>query len=80
MLEAGDQLRVVAEPGRFEAVQKFFGNSARSVTEVSYVALGIGMVLGVLFGLIPFPLPGLGTFSFGAAGGAMIVSLFLARW
>lgn len=77
VLEAGDQLRVVAEPGRFEAVQEFFGNSARSITEVSYLALGIGMVLGVLFGLIPFPLPGLGTFSFGAAGGAMIVSLFL---
>lgn len=77
VLEAGDQLRVVAEPGRCEAVQEFFGNSARSIAEVSYLALGIGMVLGVLFGLIPFPLPGLGTFSFGAAGGAMIVSLFL---
>jgi putative transport protein len=77
VLEAGDQLRVVAEPGRFEAVQEFFGNSARSTAEVSYLALGIGMVLGVLFGVIPFPLPGLGTFSFGAAGGAMIVSLFL---
>lgn len=30
-----------------------------------------------MFGLIPFPLSDLGTFSFGAAGGAMIVSLFL---
>jgi putative transport protein len=77
VLEAGDQLRVVTERGRCEAVQSFFGNSARSIAEVSYLALGIGMVLGVLFGLIPFPLPGLGSFSFGAAGGAMIVSLFL---
>ncbi|MFM7425712.1 MAG: aspartate:alanine exchanger family transporter [Elainella sp.] len=77
VLEAGDQLRVVTERGRCEAVQTFFGNSARSIAEVSYLALGIGMVLGVLFGLIPFPLPGLGSFSFGAAGGAMIVSLFL---
>ncbi|WAL59720.1 aspartate:alanine exchanger family transporter [Thermocoleostomius sinensis] len=77
VLEAGDQLRVVAEPGCYETVQEFFGNSARSTAEVSYLALGLGMVLGVLFGLIPFPLPGLGSFAFGAAGGAMIVSLFL---
>ncbi len=77
VLEAGDQLRVVTEQGRCEAVRTFFGNSARSIAEVSYLALGIGMVLGVLFGLIPFPLPGLGSFSFRAAGGAMIVSLFL---
>lgn len=76
-LEAGDRIRVVAAPQQFEAVRNFFGNSSRSTAEVSYLALGIGMVLGVLFGLIPFPLPGLGTFTFGAAGGAMIVSLLL---
>ncbi len=76
-LEAGDRVRVVAEQEQFETIRNFFGNSARSTAEVSYLALGIGMVLGVLFGLIPFPLPGLGTFSFGAAGGAMIVSLIL---
>lgn len=77
VLEAGDRLRVVTEPGRFEAIQEFFGDSARSIAEIGYLALGIGMVSGVLFGLIPFPLPGLGTFSFGAAGGATIVALFL---
>jgi putative transport protein len=77
VLEAGDQVRVVTEPSRFDAVSSFFGNSAYSTAEVSYLALGIGMVLGVLFGLIPFPLPGLGQFTFGAAGGAMIVSLLL---
>jgi putative transport protein len=77
VLESGDQVRVVTERGQFEAVQDFFGNSARSITEVRYLSLGLGMVLGVLFGLIPFPLPGIGTFSFGAAGGAMIVALIL---
>jgi len=83
VLEAGDQVHLVAEEGNFEAIQSFFGNSARSTSEVSYLALGLGMVLGVLFGLIPFPLPGLGSFTFGPSGGAMIVSLFLGwrgRW
>jgi putative transport protein len=77
VLEAGDRIWIVAERDRHEIVRNFFGNSARSTAEVSYLALGIGMVLGVLFGLIPFPLPGLGTFTFGAGGGAMIVSLLL---
>lgn len=77
LLEAGDRIWLVTERHRFETVRNFFGNSARSTAEVSYLALGIGMVLGVLFGLIPFPLPGLGTFTFGAGGGAMIVSLIL---
>jgi putative transport protein len=77
VLEAGDRTWVMAERDRFQTVRNFFGDSARSTAEVSYLALGIGMVGGVLFGLIPFPLPGLGTFTFGAAGGAMIVSLFL---
>ncbi|NJL46400.1 MAG: YidE/YbjL duplication [Leptolyngbyaceae cyanobacterium SM2_5_2] len=83
VLEAGDQVHLAAEPGNFEAIQSFFGNSARSTSEVSYLALGLGMVLGVLFGLIPFPLPGLGSFTFGPSGGAMIVSLLLGwrgRW
>ncbi|MBW4466612.1 MAG: hypothetical protein KME07_14400 [Pegethrix bostrychoides GSE-TBD4-15B] len=77
VLESGDRVWAVAEREQFKTVRDFFGNSARSTAEVSYLSLGLGMVLGVLFGLIPFPLPGLGTFSFGAAGGAMIVSLIL---
>lgn len=79
ILEAGDRIRVMTEPGRFEKVRNFFGNSARSTAEVSYLSLGIGLTLGVLFGLIPFSLPGLGTFTFGAGGGAMIVSLILGK-
>ncbi|ELR97062.1 aspartate:alanine exchanger family transporter [Gloeocapsa sp. PCC 73106] len=76
-LEAGDRVRVIAPPEQFQGVRQFFGDSARSTAEVSYLALGLGMVLGVLFGLIRFPLGGLGSVSFGAAGGAMVVSLLL---
>lgn len=76
-LETGDRVRLIAPPEQFPKVQQFFGDSARSTSEVSYLALGLGMVLGVLFGLIRFPLGGLGSVSFGAAGGAMVVSLIL---
>jgi putative transport protein len=76
-LEAGDRLRLIAPLDQFSKVREFFGDSARSTSEVSYLALGLGMVLGVLFGLIQFPLGPLGSVGFGAAGGAMVVSLLL---
>jgi uncharacterized transporter YbjL len=37
----------------------------------SYVSLGIGMVLGVLLGLIPFPIPGVGKVTLGITGGPL---------
>jgi len=77
VLEVGDRVRLATEPQHFDRIRDFFGDSAVSTSEVRYLALGLGMVLGVLFGLIPFPLPGLGTFSFGVAGGAMIVALMV---
>lgn len=77
VLEVGDRVRIAAEPQYFEKIRDFFGDSVFSTAEVGYLALGLGMILGVLFGLIPFPLPGLGTFSFGVAGGAMIVALLV---
>ena len=38
--------------------RQFFGDSVKAAAEFSYVSLGIGMVLGVLIGLIPIPIPG----------------------
>jgi putative transport protein len=47
------------------------------MAEFSYVSLGLGMVLGVLIGLIPIPIPGVGTVTLGIGGGPLLVALFL---
>jgi putative transport protein len=60
-------------------VRAFFGDSMKSAAEFSYVSVGLGMSLGVLLGLIKFPLPGAGTFSLGLAGGPLLVALVLGR-
>jgi len=39
--------------------------------------VGLGMSLGVLLGLVKVPVPGMGAFSLGLAGGPLIVSLVL---
>jgi putative transport protein len=78
-LELGDRIALLTDRARFPVLRKFFGDSIRGTTEFSYVSLGIGMVLGVLLGSIAFPVPVLGSFKVGVAGGTLIVALVLGR-
>lgn len=78
-LEFGDRVGLLADRKHFPALRKFFGDSIRSTTEFSYIALGIGMVLGVVASIIPIPIPGIGTIKAGIAGGVLIVALILGR-
>jgi putative transport protein len=79
MLEFGDRVGVLAPPDRREEIRKHFGDTVKAAAEFSYVSLGIGMVLGVLLGLIPIPIPGVGTVTLGIGGGPLIVALILGR-
>src|SRR6185437_12008248 len=56
-----------------------FGDTVKAAAEFSYVSLGLGMVLGVLIGLIPIPIPGVGTVTLGIGGGPLIVALILGK-
>ena len=66
-------------PDRKDEIRKFFGDTVKSAAEFSYVSLGVGMVLGVLLGLIPIPIPGVGTVTLGIGGGPLIVALILGK-
>jgi putative transport protein len=79
MLEFGDRVGVLMPPERREDVRKHFGDTVKAAAEFSYVSLGIGMVLGVLLGLIPIPIPGVGTVTLGIGGGPLIVALILGK-
>ena len=79
MLEVGDRIGVLVPPENIAEARAFFGDSVRSTAEFSYVSVGLGMVLGVLLGLIPIPLPGVGTVSLGIGGGPLIVALIVGR-
>src|SRR5277367_4975958 len=79
MLEFGDRVGVLTPPDRKEDIRKFFGDTVKATAEFSYVSLGIGMVLGVLLGLIPIPIPGVGKVTLGIGGGPLLVALILGR-
>jgi putative transport protein len=78
-LEFGDRVGVLMPPDKKNAIRQFFGDSVKSAAEFSYVSLGIGMVLGVLIGLIPIPIPGVGTVTLGIGGGPLIVALIAGK-
>jgi putative transport protein len=79
MLEFGDRVGVLVPPDRKDEVRKAFGDSIKATSEFSYVSLGIGMVLGILLGLVPIPIPGVGTVTLGIGGGPLIVALILGK-
>ena len=78
-LEFGDRVGILMPPDRKDEVRKYFGDTVKSTAEFSYVSLGVGMVLGVLLGLIPIPIPGVGTVTLGIGGGPLIVALIAGK-
>ena len=79
MLEFGDRIGILTPPDRKEEIRRYFGDTVKAAAEFSYVSLGIGMVMGVLLGLIPIPIPGVGVVTLGIGGGPLIVALILGK-
>jgi putative transport protein len=78
-LEAGDRVRIVAPKEQMKEVSQFLGDSYQRLSEVDYISISIGIVLGLLLGMLPVPLPGGSTFRLGFAAGPLIVALILGK-
>src|SRR5512137_2135996 len=79
VLEFGDRVGMMIRREHRDTARRHFGDSIKGTTEFSYVSLGVGMALGVLLGVLPIPIPGLGALSLGVAGGPLVVGLILGR-
>lgn len=77
ILQLGDRVRVVAPRSQMENVSRFFGDSYRMLSEIDFLTFSFGLALGLLLGVIPFPLPGGITIKLGAAGGPLLVAMVL---
>ena len=78
VLEYGDRVGVFCRRADFDAVRRFFGDSIKGVADFSYISLGVGVAMGLLAGLIPLPVPGVGRITLGLAG-VLLVSLGLGQ-
>nr|WP_026460693.1 TrkA C-terminal domain-containing protein [Schaalia suimastitidis] len=79
LLQQGDRVRVVAPTGKMQEITKFLGDSARGLSDLNPIALGLGMALGMFIGEIPIPTPSGETFVIGHAAGTLIIGLIFGR-
>ena len=78
VLEFGDRVGVLCHRADFDAVRRFFGDSIKGAADFSYISLGVGAAMGLLVGLIPLPIPGVGRITLGLAG-VLLVALALGH-
>lgn len=79
VLELGDRIRVVTRRENKEAIEEFFGDSYRALSEADFLTFSMGLAAGLALGMMPIPLPGGFTFKLGFAGGPLVTALVLGR-
>lgn len=80
-LQMGDRLTIVGEEQSIENVAQVLGNSLKRLREPNIIPIFIGILVGVIFGSIPFVVPGIPTpIKLGMAGGPLIVAILISRY
>lgn len=79
-LERGDILKIVSSENRLNEVEKFFTRKKQTVTNVHIFSLSVILLIGVLIGMIPIHIPGLGTIKLGVAGGPLFAALIIGHF
>lgn len=77
IVELGDQLYVAYPREEERDLAAFFGDSRNSVAQVDAIALGLGIVAGIMLGMLEISLPSGSSFSLGFAAGPLVVGLVL---
>lgn len=81
ILQVGDRLTVVGKESSVAAVAQRVGNELKRLDVPNIATIFIGIMVGVLFGSIPFSIPGIPTpMKLGLAGGPLIVAILISRF
>jgi putative transport protein len=81
ILQVGDRLTVVGKESSVTAVAQRVGNEMKRLDTPNIATLFIGIMVGVLFGSIPFSIPGIPTpMKLGLAGGPLIIAILISRF
>ncbi|SDZ48363.1 putative transport protein [Evansella caseinilytica] len=78
--ERGDVLTVVGSDRRLNEVEKLFGTRKYEETHVHILSISLILLIGILAGMIPIHLPGLGTMTLGVAGGPLFVAIIIGHF
>jgi len=79
-LQFGDMVHLVGTQAALDSAAKALGNSVTQLNHTKLIPVFLGICLGVLFGGIPFVLPGIpAPVRLGLAGGPLVVAIILSR-
>ena len=80
-LQVGDRIVVVGPEDAVDRVANKMGNSVKKLDHPNLTAIFIGIFVGIIFGSLPFAVPGVPTpVKLGLAGGPLIVAILVARF
>lgn len=80
-LQVGDRLTVVGKIEDIERLAERLGNSMQRLNQPNIFTIFIGILIGIVFGSIPFAIPGMPVpLKLGLAGGPLIIAILLGRY
>ena len=80
-LQMGDRLVVVGPEDAVDRVANKLGNTAKKLDHPNLTAIFIGILVGIMFGSVPFALPGVPTpVKLGLAGGPLIIAILIGAY
>lgn len=80
-LQLGDIIKVVGTKEGLSNITKILGNSMKRLEVPDLAPIFMGIVIGIVFGSIPFQIPNIPVpVKIGLAGGPLIVALLLSRF
>lgn len=75
-IQIGDRLMVAGPEDAVNRVEKLLGNSVKRLDHPNVGAIFLGILVGIIFGSIPFQFPGMTTpLKLGLAGGPLIIAI-----
>jgi putative transport protein len=80
-LQFGDRVVVVGSEENIESLASVLGNSAKDLRHPNLMGIFLGIAVGVIFGSIPFTIPGMPqAIKMGLAGGPLIIAILISNF
>jgi putative transport protein len=77
----GDRIMVVGPEDNVNRVAELMGNSVKRLDAPNIATIFIGIIIGILFGSLPFAIPGMPVpLKLGLAGGPLIIAILIGRF
>lgn len=79
--QMGDKILVVGPKDNVSRIAEMMGNSVKRLDHPNIATIFIGIIVGILFGSIPFAIPGMPVpMKLGIAGGPLIIAILIGRF